>query len=196
MTSLLRPGSRRTLLGAGALALVTAAGVGSVAAPSASAATALADTTTAPAGTATALGDRCRQALPSDVLGDPKLVAGAASGVRVWHDGAGWHLRATHPGSGAVTFTGTVASTRPIAAVPYRFEAQDRIWFSRDRRVLSFRFVNHGRVDGIDFTDRCAVHTGFALNRGGHRLATSDVYLGRSGAHPATNPFSRVRGQR
>jgi len=137
--------------------------------------------------------ERCERALPADVVGDPHVVAGAASGLRVWHDTTGWHLRATHPGSAAVVFTGTVRSGQPITVHRYRLEAHDQIGFSRDRRTMTFRFVNHGAVDGIDFTDRCADHTSFAFGRAGHWLAAGDVWLGAQGAHPASDPFTEVR---
>jgi hypothetical protein len=186
--------SRRVAAGLGAMALAagaTAAVAAFSSAPAANAAT-TSVTTVSETGTTAAHGDneRCELALPGSVLGSPKLAAGATSGVRIWHDGTGWHLRATHPGTAAVAFSGVVVSGQPITEHPYRLEPQDSVSLSPDHRTMTFRFVNHGAIDGIDFTDGCADHTGFSLWRAGTRLPTGDVFLGEHGAHPGTDPFT------
>jgi hypothetical protein len=166
-----------------------AAGLGAVAAVGATAFAA----TPASASTTVDVHDRCSVPLPGAVLGDPHVTAGMGPGVAVWHDSAGWHLRATHPGNDAVVFSGTVRSGQPISAHRYLLEAQDMIGFSRDRRTMTFRFVNHGKIDGIDFTDACAIHTSFSLKSAGSELPATSVYLGSGGAHPATDPFTVYR---
>lgn len=132
---------------------------------------------------------RCAVPLPTSVIGDPGMPAGAASGARVWHDGTGWHVRFTHPGTGPQVFTGAIHSPQPITVRGHRLEGQDTVR-TRDRgRTVTFRLVNHGAVDGFDFTDRCAVNTSFVIYRDGYRLAPNDVYLGVHGVHPTSNPF-------
>jgi hypothetical protein len=135
--------------------------------------------------------EQCRNhPLPWQVLGTPVVQAGATSGVRVWHDGYGWHLRATHPGTWTETFTGTVRSPGAITASGYRLEKQDALWVGPDRHLMTFRLVNHGGVDGIDFTDSCSLRTGFSFQRDGHELNTGRVWLGGHAVHPTSDPFA------
>jgi hypothetical protein len=137
--------------------------------------------------------EHCERPLPAEVVGAPDVDAGAASGYRIWHDDDGWHLRVTHPGTASVVFTGSVHSGQPISWHAYRLEPQDTVTTSADHRTVTFRLVNHGRLDGIDLTDRCAIHTGFELYRAGSRVPVSDVWLGKRGAHPAAVPFTELR---
>lgn len=139
--------------------------------------------------TSTSAEGRCAASLPPSVLGDPGVHAGESSGARLWHDGAGWHLRFTHPGSGTQVFTGVVTSGQPITARGYKFEKHDSYRLSNRGRTLTFTLVNHGAIDGIDFTDRCAINTAFAVARDGHRLAPVEIWLGAHRAHPTSNPF-------
>jgi hypothetical protein len=108
----------------------------------------------------------------------------------VWHDGYGWHLRVTHPGTGAETFTGSVRSPGAITASGYRLEKQDGFSVGPDRHVLTFHLVNHGRVDGIDFTDSCSLRTGISFQRDGHELNTGRIRLGGHAVHPTSDPFA------
>jgi hypothetical protein len=138
---------------------------------------------------ADAAGEKCAIPLPASVVGDPGVQPGQASGVRVWHDVQGWHVRATHPGTGTEVFTGLIRSPQPISLRGYRLEKQDSVTLADGGRTLRFTLVNHGGVDGVDFTDRCAVNTSFSLLRDGGRLSPTEVYLGAGGSHPAGNPF-------
>jgi hypothetical protein len=133
--------------------------------------------------------ERCEATLPGVVVGDPGTKAGAESGFRVWHDGAGWHLRATHPGDDALPFSGVIHSGQPITATGFRLEKGDTMTVGADRHTVTFALVNHGGLDGIDFTDRCAIHTTFTLRRSGHQVSATSIYLGTHGGHPTSNPF-------
>ena len=137
--------------------------------------------------------ERCEASLPSIVVGDPGATAGDIAGFRVWHDGSGWHVRATHHGSDPVAFSGVVRSGQPITATGYKLEKGDTMTLSKDRRTLTFALVNHGGLDGVDFTDRCAIHTTFTLRRAGHQVPTTAVFLGAHGGHPTSNPFQIER---
>ena len=53
------------------------------------------------------------------------LKAGGRAGDYIWHSSTGWHLRATHPGTAKVIFSGRIVSTSPITVRPYRLEAGD-----------------------------------------------------------------------
>lgn len=117
--------------------------------------------------------------LPSAVVGDPLVQpgarAGTALGLYVWHDGEGWRVRLTHPeqvtttdASGATTtkatrieVAGRITASRPLSAVrPVRLEARQRgehVAVQRPgRRTMTFRFINYGGIDGVDFRAGCA----------------------------------------
>jgi hypothetical protein len=114
--------------------------------------------------------------LPPTVEGQPAaFVPGAAKGVYVWHERAGWRLRVTHPqtrdAAGRPTLIevrGRVTSSRPISNVrTVRLEDKQRgEWVSVQRpkrKVMEFRFVNGGYIDGINFAAGCAGRVGFTV---------------------------------
>jgi hypothetical protein len=173
----------RTVTGAVAVAALVTVGIG-VAQPASAATT-----------SGAAADQRCARPLPAAVIGDPGLQAGASSGARVWHDSSGWHVRVTHAGNGTQVFRGVVTSPQPITAHSYRFEKGDSFRVSNHGHTLAFTLVNHGAIDGIDFTDRCAINTGFTFSRDGHRLPAAAVYLGAAQAHPLGDPFLVQRGR-
>ena len=161
---------------------------GALAASTLLAAPAMADTTTpdpAPAQVATPapapapaklrFRNTCRTGiatLPASVEGQPSsFVPGAARGVYIWHEKAGWRLRVTHPQADnpkLVEVRGRITSTRKLAKVQtIRLEAQQRgEWVSvkrPSRKVMDFRFVNGGFIDGINFTAGCSGKLGFTV---------------------------------
>jgi hypothetical protein len=133
--------------------------------------------------------DHCAMPLPAQIVGTPTVAPGSIDGVWAWHDGTGWHLRVTHPGTGAEVFTGAIRSAQAITAHPYALEKGDSYQLSPDRHQLTFTMTNHGRIDGIDFTDDCAVSTQFGFQHAGAELPASAVHLGAHGVAPATDPF-------
>ncbi|WP_052710664.1 hypothetical protein [Pseudofrankia sp. DC12] len=148
-----------------------------------------------PAGASTSPGaddarqNRCSVPLPDQVIGAPSVTPGGVDGAWVWHDGAGWHLRVTHPSTNAEVFTGTVRSAQTITANPFALEKGDSFHLSADRHVLTFSLTNHGRIDGLDLTDQCAIYTQFGFQLAGSELPASAVHLGAQGVAAATDPF-------
>ena len=131
---------------------------------------------------------------PASVQGAPTtLKAGARAGDYIWHDSHGWHLRATHPGSAKVIFTGRVVSTTPMTVSPYRLEKNDTLTLSADKLTLTYRFVNFGYIDGFDFHTACAHKVVFGGSMAGHRLPTWRIWIGHDGRHPLQNPFAVLR---
>jgi len=99
---------------------------------------------------------------PASVQGVPtNLVAGARGGDYLWHDATGWHLRVTHQGTTAVRFSGTITANEPLAVVGVRLERGDTFSLSPDHRTVTYRFINHGRIDGLDIRTACASRIGF-----------------------------------
>lgn len=131
---------------------------------------------------------------PASVQGQPlNLRAGGRAGDYIWHNTTGWHLRVTHYGTTRVVFTGKIISNKPLTVAPYRLEGGDTFVLSADKLTLTYRFVNHGRIDGLDFRTACATHLWVRGAAAGVKLPTSRIWLGRWGRHPLQNPFVILR---
>jgi hypothetical protein len=131
---------------------------------------------------------------PATVQGVPTLWhAGAAAGDYLWHDATGWHLRVTHRGTGRVVFSGRIVSSAPMTAAPVRLEAGDAFTLSADHRTLTYRFVNHGLVDGLNFRTDCARRIVIAGGMNGSKLGVGRFWIGRGNHHPLENPFVIAR---
>jgi hypothetical protein len=121
----------------------------------------------------------CKQSiatLPPSVEGQPAtFVPGAKKGLYIWHERAGWRVRLTHPQTkdekgrpNLIEVRGRITSTRKFAQVrTIRLEDKQRgEWVSvrrPSRKVMDFRFVNGGFIDGINFTARCSGRLGFTV---------------------------------
>jgi hypothetical protein len=131
---------------------------------------------------------------PASVQGMPvTFKAGARAGDYIWHDSKGWHLRVTHAGSHAVVFRGTIHASAPLDADPVKLEPSDQFTVSADRKTITYRFVNYGHIDGLDFRTSCAKTLGFRGAMAGHKLPTWRIWLGHHGRHPLENPFVVIR---
>jgi len=169
------------VLGATALAAL-AAPAGALAATTATTATD-GSTTTACAG----------GAWPASVQGMPAVHAGSAAGDYLWHDATGWHLRVTHASTSAVGFSGTIRANRPLTVHGYRLESGDTFTVSADRLSVAYRFVNHGGLDGLNFTTACATRLGVGAKMSGVLLPVRRIWIGHAGRHPLQNPFVILR---
>ncbi|MDP9294708.1 MAG: hypothetical protein M3O90_09865 [Actinomycetota bacterium] len=147
------------------------------------------------ASTTTATSPACDEGRwPAAVQGQPAtFMAGARAGDYIWHNATGWHLRFTHPGTARVIFSGTIVSNTALTVAPYRLEAGDTFALSADRKTLTYRFVNHGRIDGLDFRTACATRLWFRGSMAGVKLPTGRIWLGHAGRHPLQNPFVILR---
>jgi hypothetical protein len=176
--------SRRLALGLGAIALA----IGLVAPASTFAAS---PTVAATDGSTTAA---CTGgAWPWSVQGAPSFAAGSAAGVRLWHGPTGWHLRVTHPGTYLAGFSGTIHANTPLHVTGYRLEAEDGFTVSADGMSVSYRFKNHGGLDGLDFTTECATRLGVSARMNGALLPARRIWIGHAGRHPLGNPFAILR---
>jgi hypothetical protein len=141
--------------------------------------------TAAPAAAATCPGGH----YPAAVVGVPTKAKVGMTGMALWADRTGWHLRVSHDGHDRAVFAGAVTTDGVIKAVGRHTEAGDIVLSIGARRVL-FRFVNYGHLDGIDFAVPCSseVHLAIALN--GKALPVKDILIGAGNHNPSTNPFS------
>ena len=91
---------------------------------------------------------------------DPKT----AAGVYMWHDGTGWHIRVTHRGVARRTFSGELVTTgRFVGVSSVRLEGHDSRSVSPDHHTITFRFENHGAIDGLNFRTHCAPSIAFTF---------------------------------
>ncbi len=127
---------------------------------------------------------------PARTQGRPvTLQAHGAAGDYLWHNAKGWHLRVTHRGSAGVVFTGKIVSDQPLTVVPRRLESRDTYTLSGDGLTLTYRFVNHGGVDGLDIRTACATQLRVRGAMAGAKLPVRRIWLGRAGLHPHHDPF-------
>jgi hypothetical protein len=114
--------------------------------------------------------------LPPSVEGQPAtFIPGAEKGLYIWHERAGWRVRLTHPQTknekgrpNLIEVRGRITSTRKFANVrTIQLEDKQRgEWVSvrrPSRKVMDFRFVNGGFIDGINFNARCSGRLGFTV---------------------------------
>ncbi len=133
---------------------------------------------------------------PASAQGQPlSFKAGARAGDYLWHNPTGWHLRFTHPGTGRVVFTGRVVSDTPLTVAPFRLESGDSFALSVDRKTLTYRFLNHGWIDGLDLRTACATRLWFRGSMAGVRLPVGRIWIGHAGRHPLQNPFVILRNR-
>ena len=117
--------------------------------------------------------------------------AGSPTGDYLWHNKTGFHLRVTHAKKDRRVYTGEIRASAPMRLERVRLEKGDQVILSHSRRIILFRFSNHGFIDGINFHTDCATSlTVRHLRVAGHPLATNHVYLGATKAHPAAIPFT------
>jgi hypothetical protein len=132
-------------------------------------------------------------AWPLSVQGMPAVHAGSPAGDYLWHDATGWHLRVTHVGTAGVIFSGTIHANRKLHVTGYRLESHDTFKVSADGLTVTYRFVNHGRLDGLNFTTECATRLGVGGRMNGVLLPVRRIWIGHLGRHPLQNPFVILR---
>jgi len=104
---------------------------------------------------------------------------GSVGGVYLRSDGAGLYLEVTHRGGRTVVYSGTLTSDGTLSADPYKLESQDHFSSSPDGHTLTFRFVNHGALDGMAITATCGQSVTLQADSG--RVPSRLVYVvGRS----------------
>ena len=88
-----------------------------------------------------------------------------------------------------MVFRGVITASAPMTFQRVRDEQRDKVALLNGGKTLVFRFVNHGGIDGVDFTDSCATTMKLALALNGHRLGINRIYIGAHSARPAHDPF-------
>ena len=132
----------------------------------------------------------------STAQGRPATLApGSATGMYLWHDSDGWHLRVTHPGNANVVFRGTIDSvgTGPFDIAQVATESADLVAVKPFAGKISYRMENHGRIDGIDFKVGCVKRFRVHGTINGSPIANNQVFLGSGSVNPTSVPFTMER---
>ena len=86
----------------------------------------------------------------------------------MWHDGDGWHIRATHRTTNKRTFAGQLSTGGTFAKVhAVHLEKSDSLQVSNGGHNITFLFKNYGHIDGVDFRTHCAPSISFAFQSDG-----------------------------
>jgi hypothetical protein len=174
------------------IAIVGAVALTAAAAPAASAKAPPAPEETAPAGCATGH-------VPAAVQGQSgrAMRATRAGDVWIWHNRAGWHLRARHHGSTKLTFTGTIKTNdgKPIDVRAFHLEPQhgDVFSVSADKTTVTFLFNNFGGYDGLDMNMHCSGSVTFSLSASAVLMNPDRIHLGRKRIEAFSNPLTIER---
>jgi len=130
--------------------------------------------------------------LPPVVLGSPDVRAHQDKGVYLWHDKHGYSLRVTEPSSKRFVVTGTITVSADISHVK-KVSTEKNDTVTVRGKTLTFRFVNDGGIDGVNFAAECSKTVHVALRAGDKALAPEQVFLGAHRQHPTSVPFTIER---
>jgi hypothetical protein len=124
---------------------------------------------------------------PSGVAGSCRPAAGAAEGCCLGVTGGRCSLLLSHPGSGQVSFTGTITinSGQFTNLTPVSLGPGGSVGISS--KTLSVTSSDSGRIGGIAFTATFATSITFTLDIGGHPATAAQIYLASPPAH-STSP--------
>ena len=94
----------------------------------------------------------------------------------------------SHP----VLYTGLIQSDGPLSFRSIRTERGDVIRKIASNKIV-FAMTNAGHLDGLTVSAPCSSMVRMTFDRGLHRVATANIVVGSTSAHPATNPFTLVK---
>jgi len=134
--------------------------------------------------------------LPNVVMGSPDLKPGQALGLYLWHGSNGYSLRATHPGTKKVIFSGVLTASNGFSHLTkVALEGSDNVSLSTDHKTLRFRFANYGRIDGLNFAANCSRTMRVRIGVNGSLATPRQIKLGKHRSNPTSNPFTIQRSQ-
>ena len=103
---------------------------------------------------------------PSSSSGYPSILAGGPEGYYIGQSNGWYTLYATQPTGGVVNFSGTINTDGLILDLSStKSEGKDKVTLV-GASELTFKFVNHGALDGFTFYAGCGAQLSFTLNIG------------------------------
>jgi hypothetical protein len=125
---------------------------------------------------------------PQRVEGRPAGVKAGMTGVALWHDSTGWHLRASEAGLDRAVFVGTVSTDGALVSVRRHLEGGD-VTLTPGAHGVAYKFTNYGGVDGIDFGALCGSTITVTALLDGHVVPASHIVIGAGNTHPNRQPI-------
>jgi hypothetical protein len=126
---------------------------------------------------------------PAADAGRPTAAKIGMTGMALWFDRYGWHLRVSEAGPDRAIFSGQISTDGVLKDVTRRTEGGDLTLNIGDHRVL-YRFTNYGAVDGLDFVVPCSSTFRVSVSMNHAPLSTSHIVIGAANNHPTSNPFT------
>ncbi len=125
---------------------------------------------------------------PAAAEGRPTAAKPGMTGVALWHDKYGWHLRESEAGRDRAVFAGTISTDGKLVSVRRHLEGGD-VTVRPGPHSEAYRFTNYGGLDGIDFGVACG--SGFRLTAflDGHPVPASHIVIGAHNVHPSSQPI-------
>ncbi|MFN0070218.1 MAG: hypothetical protein ACKVVP_01850 [Chloroflexota bacterium] len=127
------------------------------------------------------------------VQGTPDQLGSGATGYFIWHNDNGWNVR-THNDPSGVLYSGRIHTNgifRDVSLV--RAESTEHISVGNGGHTLHFRFKTYDHFDGLNFRIEGGSTLRFDLETNSHQTQLRQVFIGDTGRHPSSNPFSLVR---
>jgi hypothetical protein len=124
-------------------------------------------------------------------------LAGAVERYALWQDEGGWHIRTTtkeyeHHFRGIIAVSGGEFVQVRGYKLEHRGPQRDLFIEGPEHHVINFDFSTKGSIDGLDFRVKGREPMlSFTLTIGEKepKFEPGRIFIGKSGAHPSTNPF-------
>jgi hypothetical protein len=123
------------------------------------------------------------------VRGKPEIEEGKVTGIFIWFDREGLHMRWTTSGK-PVLFSGRLDLDKPLGELK-RVRDDAGGWArAHGKRVVLFSCTSRGELDGIDLTIPAGRRVRMELQIDGTDATPEEVYFGAKGVHPKGFPLS------
>ncbi|HET9059808.1 MAG TPA: hypothetical protein VFN61_07790, partial [Acidimicrobiales bacterium] len=140
--------------------------------------------------------DSCRPGTWDIAPGTPSSFHTGTNAAYLWQGTAGgWTLDVTHADarSRAPFFGSITADSGTFVGVTSAGLGNDIVYLSADKRIIYFRFVNFGQLDGLGFTTHCTNSFVVRVRMGASAVPPRHEFLGADGYHPLSLPVKVSR---
>jgi Fibronectin type III domain len=130
---------------------------------------------------------------PASMFGRPiKFGAGAKRGAYVWFENGVWNVHLYNPSSSPSLFTGSILTGSTQKIYPTYTEGTTDL-VKAGSKLSTFSFSTANDIDAVRVASPCSRTATFSFQVNGQAMATDDIYVGASGAHPLASKFVVTR---
>jgi hypothetical protein len=121
---------------------------------------------------------------PRELQGKPEFTPGKKTGMFLWKDPEGYHVRFTSKKNKPQTFEGKVCvPDGEISVTPFKLDDNDSLEVGPKGHCAKFTFVVGEGVDGFDFKNpRSPIELDVQYN--GKSIKKGKIFAGAEGKHP------------